>query len=100
MVIITPFSPFKTFQSLKKISKFIHTNILPGATVEVGLLCCACVHSNPEEAAIHLIKPILIGITTSLREMPATAFGGGSSGASSSTKVCFIPNSYNVLFIA
>ncbi|XP_073098688.1 proteasome activator subunit 4 isoform X3 [Elaeis guineensis] len=78
-------------QSLKKISKFVHTNILPGATVEVGLLCCACVHSNPEEAAIHLIKPILIGITTSLREMPATAFGGGSSGASSSTKATLSP---------
>ncbi|XP_039847713.1 proteasome activator subunit 4-like isoform X2 [Panicum virgatum] len=31
--------------SLKRIAKFVNANILPGATSEVGLLCCACVHS-------------------------------------------------------
>ncbi|XP_038972814.1 proteasome activator subunit 4 isoform X1 [Phoenix dactylifera] len=74
-------------QSLKKISKFVNTNILPGATAEVGLLCCACVHSNPEEAAIQLIKPILMTIISTLRGTPVSGFGGGASGASSSTKL-------------
>ncbi|XP_039852888.1 uncharacterized protein LOC120711437 isoform X2 [Panicum virgatum] len=32
-------------QSLKRIANFVNANILPGATSEVGLLCCACVHS-------------------------------------------------------
>lgn len=63
-------------QSLKKISKFVNTNILPGATAEVGLLCCACVLSNPEEAVVHLIKPILMSITSSLEGTSVTGFVG------------------------
>ncbi|XP_020110072.1 proteasome activator subunit 4 [Ananas comosus] len=79
-------------QSLKKISKFVTTNILPGATAEVGLLCCACVHSDPEEAAVHLIKPILMTITSSLEGIPIRNFGkGGASVASSPTKATLSP---------
>ncbi|GLT53719.1 hypothetical protein SLA2020_269720 [Shorea laevis] len=63
-------------QALKKISKFVKTNILPGAIAEVGLLCCACVHSNPEEAVTHLIEPILLSVISSLKGMPVTGFGG------------------------
>uniref|UniRef100_A0A5B7B961 Putative proteasome activator subunit 4 n=2 Tax=Davidia involucrata TaxID=16924 RepID=A0A5B7B961_DAVIN len=63
-------------QALKKISKFVKTNILPGAIAEVGLLCCACVHSNPEEAVVHLIEPILSSVISSLEGTPATGFGG------------------------
>ncbi|OVA12326.1 Protein of unknown function DUF3437 [Macleaya cordata] len=74
-------------QALKKISKFVMTNILPGAIAEVGLLCCACVHSNPEEAAVHLIEPILMSIISSLKGTPITGFGGsGVSDASFSAK--------------
>ncbi|KAM1341287.1 hypothetical protein ACFX2F_005761 [Malus domestica] len=75
-------------QALKKISKFVKTNILPGAIAEVGLLCCACVHSNPEEAVTQLVKPILLSVISSLEGTPATGFGGrGICGASVSTKV-------------
>lgn len=63
-------------QALKKVSKFVTTNILPGAVYEVGLLCCACVHSNPKEAAVYLIEPLLNSILTSLRELPVTGYGG------------------------
>ncbi|XP_042519744.1 proteasome activator subunit 4 isoform X2 [Macadamia integrifolia] len=74
-------------QALKKISKFVKTNILPGAISEVGLLCCACVHANPEEAAVDLIEPILVSIISSLKGTPVTGFGGtGISDASVSTK--------------
>ncbi|XP_040985740.1 proteasome activator subunit 4-like isoform X1 [Juglans microcarpa x Juglans regia] len=74
-------------QALKKISKFVKTNILPGAIAEVGLLCCACVHSNPEDAVTHLIEPILLSVISSLKGMPVTGFGGrGSSNVSISTK--------------
>ncbi|XP_062170630.1 proteasome activator subunit 4-like [Alnus glutinosa] len=74
-------------QALKKISKFVKTNILPGAIAEVGLLCCACVHSNPEEAVTHLIEPILLSVISSLQGMPVTGFGGrGTSNACLSTK--------------
>lgn len=66
-------------QALKKISKFVKTNILPGAIAEVGLLCCACVHSNPEEAVVHLIEPILSSIISSLKGTPVTGFGGRES---------------------
>ncbi|WOL13929.1 proteasome activator subunit 4 isoform X2 [Canna indica] len=64
-------------QSLRKISKFVNSNILPGATTEVGLLCCACVLSNSEEAAVHLIKPILMAILSSFEGTPISGFGGG-----------------------
>ncbi|CAL5335470.1 unnamed protein product [Camellia sinensis] len=75
-------------QALRKISKFVKTNILPGAIAEVGLLCCACVHSNPEEAVVHLIEPILLSVISSFKGTPTTGFGGeGISDASVSSKV-------------
>ncbi|KAJ6770850.1 PROTEASOME ACTIVATOR COMPLEX SUBUNIT 4 [Salix purpurea] len=63
-------------QALRKIAKFVRTNILPGAVAEVGLLCCACVHSNPEEAVASLVDPILSSVISSLKGTPATGFGG------------------------
>ena len=64
------------------------TNILPGTIAEVGLLCCACVHSNPEEAVTHLIEPILSSVISSLEGVPVTGFGGrGTSKSSVSIKV-------------
>ncbi|KAL8135505.1 hypothetical protein AgCh_010229 [Apium graveolens] len=63
-------------QALKKISKFVKTNILPGAIAEVGLLCCACVHSNPEEAVVYIVEPILSSVISSLNGTPITGFGG------------------------
>lgn len=65
--------------ALKKISKFVTTNILPGAIAEVGLLCCACVHSNPDEAVSQLIKPLLESALSSLKGTPVTGFGGRGS---------------------
>ncbi|CAK7323879.1 unnamed protein product [Dovyalis caffra] len=63
-------------QALRKIAKFVRTNILPGAVAEVGSLCCACVHSNPEEAVASLVDPILSSVISSLKGTPATGFGG------------------------
>ncbi|VVA97480.1 unnamed protein product [Arabis nemorensis] len=66
-------------QALKKISKFVGTNILPGAIAEVGLLCCACVHSNPEEAVAQIVEPMLLAVISSLKEIPVTGYGGKGS---------------------
>lgn len=63
-------------QALKKISKFVQTNILPGAVAEVGLLCCACVHSNPKEAVAHLVEPLLSSVISSMKGAPNTGFVG------------------------
>ncbi|XP_047336646.1 proteasome activator subunit 4-like isoform X2 [Impatiens glandulifera] len=65
-------------QAIRKISKFVKTNILPGAVAEIGLLCCACVHSDPSEAAVHLIEPLLASIVSSFEGTPTTGFGGKS----------------------
>ncbi|CAA6670753.1 unnamed protein product [Spirodela intermedia] len=74
-------------RSLKKISKFVNTNILPGAVSEIGLLCCTCLYSNPVDAGVYIIKPLLISIIDSLKEFPASGFGeNGSSSTSFSTK--------------
>ncbi|KAK4270560.1 hypothetical protein QN277_023582 [Acacia crassicarpa] len=62
-------------QALKKISKFMRTNILPGAIGEFGLLCCSCVHSNPEEAVSQVVEPILLSVISSLKGTPRTGFG-------------------------
>ncbi|KAF3796838.1 Proteasome activator subunit 4 [Nymphaea thermarum] len=78
-------------QALKKIAKFIRTNILPGAVAEVGLLCCATIQSNPEEAAPQLIDPILTSIASSLEGTPVSGFGGGSSNMLFSTKATLPP---------
>lgn len=73
---------------MKKISKFVTTNILPGAIAEVGVLCCACVHSNPEEAVFHLVQPVLLSAISSLEGTPSTGFGGrGITDASVLAKV-------------
>ncbi|XP_021740798.1 proteasome activator subunit 4-like [Chenopodium quinoa] len=63
-------------QALKKSSKFVQTNVLPGAVAEVGLLCCACVHSNPEEAVLHLVIPMLSAVISSMKGTPRTGFIG------------------------
>lgn len=66
----------------------MRTNILPGAIAEVGLLCCACVHSKPEEAVGHLVEPILVSVLSSLKGIPVTGFGGrGISDVPILTKV-------------
>ena len=79
---------FLIVQSLKKIHKFISTNILPGAVAEIGLLCCTCLYSNPDDASAFIIKPILMSILESLKEFPVTGFGeDGSPTASFSSKV-------------
>ncbi|CAI9088127.1 OLC1v1022373C1 [Oldenlandia corymbosa var. corymbosa] len=69
-------------QALTKISKFVKTNILPGAIAEVGLLCCACISTNPEEAVAHIVEPLLSSIISSLRGTPVTGYGhSGTSEA-------------------
>lgn len=89
------------WQALKKISKFVKTNILPGAIAEVGLLCCACVHSNPEEAVAQLVEPILLSVISSLEGTPTTGFGGrGMCDASVSTKVVSLMNVLNYLLLS
>lgn len=80
--------PHNIHQALKKISKFVKTNILPGAIAEVGLLCCACVHSNPEEAVVYIVEPILSSVISSLNGTPITGFGGrGNFESAVSSKV-------------
>ncbi|XP_024959219.1 proteasome activator subunit 4 isoform X3 [Cynara cardunculus var. scolymus] len=66
-------------QAIKKVSKFLKTNILPGAIAEVGLLCCACIHSNPELAVNHLVEPLLSSVISSLKGIPLTGFGGSGN---------------------
>lgn len=75
-------------QALKKVAKFVKSNILPGAVSEVGLLCFACVYTSPEEAVVHLIEPLLASVISSLKGTPTTGFGGrGISDTPVSSKV-------------
>ncbi|TKW21097.1 hypothetical protein SEVIR_4G185100v4 [Setaria viridis] len=78
-------------QSLKRITKFVNANILPGATSEVGLLCCACVHSYPEEASVHLVKPILMTIMSSFEGTPTTGYVGRAVPDKMSKKAALSP---------
>jgi proteasome activator subunit 4 len=82
------------WQSLKKIAKFVNSNILPGATSEVGLLCCACVHSYPEEASVYLLKPILMTIMSSFEGTPTTGYVGRAVPNNTATKVCSKPKTF------
>ncbi|GFQ02550.1 proteasome activator subunit 4 [Phtheirospermum japonicum] len=73
-------------QALNKISKFVTSNILPGAIAEVGLLCCACVYSNPQEAVVRLIRPILESVMAALKAAPTSGFGSRASSYASSSR--------------
>ncbi|KAL9270858.1 Proteasome activator subunit 4-like protein, partial [Drosera capensis] len=75
-ILLGRLSKFLYSQALKKISKFVQSNILSGAIAEVGLLCCACMHANPQEAVVHLIEPILSTVISSMKGAPSTGFGG------------------------
>ncbi|GJX86577.1 proteasome activator subunit 4 [Tanacetum coccineum] len=66
-------------QAIKKVSKFLKTNILPGAIAEVGLLCCSCIHANPEVAINNLVEPLLSSVISSLKGVPLTGFGGSGN---------------------
>lgn len=68
------------------------TNTLPAIVGEVGLLCCACVHSNPEEAVSQIVEPILVDVISSFEGTSSTGFGGGGTfnAASSSKVACYI----------
>lgn len=59
-------------QALKKISRFVHGHTLPGAVDEIGLLCSATLYSNPEEALVHLLQPMIYSVISSLKEAPST----------------------------
>lgn len=83
-----------TLQAIKKVSNFLKTNILPGAISEVGLLCCACIHSNPELAISHLVEPLLSSVISSLKGIPLTGFGGSGNFTSQSLNKVFILQFY------
>ncbi|MCO5560812.1 hypothetical protein L7F22_014432 [Adiantum nelumboides] len=63
-------------QALKRIAKFVMSNILPGGIEEVGLLCCNIVSANPKETCDHLLVPILESLIASFSDTPKTGFGG------------------------
>lgn len=51
------------------------------------MLCCACVHANPEEAAVHLVEPILSSLISSLKAAPNTGYAGTGTFHASTNKV-------------
>lgn len=81
---------FYTEQAIKKVSKFLKTNILPGAIAEVGLLCCACIHSNPELAVTHVVEPLLSTVLSSLKGFPLTGYGGSGNYTDTSSNKVFV----------
>lgn len=90
-ILLGRLSPSIYSQALKKISKFVQTNILPGAIAEVGLLCCACVYSNPGEATTHLIESMLSTVTSSLKGSPRRGVGEKETFMTSNSEVAMSP---------
>jgi len=87
-ILVYTFPKKKKKKALRKISEFVKTNTLPGAVEEVGLLCCACIHSNREEAVNHLIEPLLLSVISSLEDTLLMGFSEGKiSNALISIKV-------------
>ena len=63
-------------QALRKVSKFVIRNILPGSVGEVGALCNNIVFVNQNESCIHLLAPIMELLISSLSDSPKTGFSG------------------------
>lgn len=66
------------------------TNTLPGAIEEVGLLCCACIHSNCEEAVNHLVEPLLLSAISSLEDTSVMGCREEVSNASTLIRVLYV----------
>lgn len=100
-ILVHTFPKKKKKQALRKISKFVKTNTLPGAVEEVGLLCCACIHSNREEAVNHLIEPLLLSVISSLEDTLLMGFSEGEiSNALISIKVFMLWFFIRCFFVA
>lgn len=63
-------------QALKRVAKFVHSTVLPGAADEIGSLCGAAVYANPQISVDVLVVPIMRSIVSSLAESPSTGFSG------------------------
>lgn len=85
-----------TLQALKKLAQFLQNNVLPGAALEIGLLCSFAVFTNSAEAISQLLVPIMNSLVASLGDFPTTGFGGDDDSRidSSRVQVC------RVIFIA
>lgn len=78
------FLSFFWCQALERISKFVHSTVLPGAADEIGVLCFNIVSAHPEESVTRLLVPLMESIVSSLAESPSTGFSGSgvrTSGA-------------------
>ncbi|KAL2630922.1 hypothetical protein R1flu_015608 [Riccia fluitans] len=64
-------------QALRKLTQFVHNNVLPGAALEIGLLGSFAVFASPPEAICQLLVPIMHSLVAALGDFPATGFGGG-----------------------
>eukprot|EP00850_Spirogloea_muscicola_P020092 SM000207S06167 [mRNA] locus=s207:23213:37436:- [translate_table: standard] len=72
-------SPSLCHQALKKISKYVRTNIHLGAIAEIGVLCTSLVYANAAEAALEVAKPLMDMIQLELEGVPKTGRSNLSS---------------------
>ncbi|KAL3680307.1 hypothetical protein R1sor_023263 [Riccia sorocarpa] len=66
-------------QALKKLGQFLHSNVLPGAALEIGLLGSFAVFASPSEAITQLLVPMMNSLVAALCDFPGTGFGGGEN---------------------
>ncbi|BBN03450.1 proteasome activator subunit 4 [Marchantia polymorpha subsp. ruderalis] len=66
-------------EALKKVAKFVNSNILPGAVDEIGALCSCALIGNRSLALPLLSKPLMNSIVSSLTETPCTGFSASSN---------------------
>ncbi|BBN11909.1 proteasome activator subunit 4 [Marchantia polymorpha subsp. ruderalis] len=74
-------------QALKKLAQFLQNNVLPGAALEIGLLCSFAVFTNSAEAISQLLVPIMNSLVASLGDFPTTGFGGDDDSRIDSSRV-------------
>ncbi len=70
------FNQKSMWQALRKLARFVHGQVLPGAVAEVGFLCTAAVYASPADAVPQLLGPLMDSILSALADAPVTGLSG------------------------
>jgi len=70
------FNQKSMWQALRKVARFVHGQVLPGAVAEVGFLCTAAVYASPADAVPQLLGPLMDSILSALADAPVTGLSG------------------------
>ncbi|CAM6032711.1 unnamed protein product [Sphagnum compactum] len=70
------FNEKSMWQTLNKVARFVHGQVLPGAVAEASFFCTAAVYATPADAVPQLLGPLMDSTLSALADTPVTGLSG------------------------